>query len=88
MLLLGYVVGEAAARAANRKRGNKLAAVVALSVPVGMVLGQALLLVLLSGVSRVDLGAALALSAADLVLPAWDALVVVAAMAVAFSRVR
>jgi hypothetical protein len=88
MLLLGYVVGQTASRAANGKRGNSLAVVAALAVPVGMVLGQVLLLLLLSRGPGVDLGAALVLTAADLVLPAWDALVLVATMAVAFSRVR
>ncbi len=88
MLLLGYLVGEAVSRAANGKRGTSLAVVAALSVPLGLVLGRALLLVLLSRSPGVSPGAVLAFSAADLVLPAWSALILVAAMAVAFSRVR
>ena len=88
MLLLGYAVGEATTRAANRKRGTGLAVVAALAVPGGVVLGRALLVLLMTGGSGVDLGAALALAAVGLVVPLWNALLLLVAMAIAASRVR
>ena len=88
MLLLGYAVGESTTRAANRKRGTALAVVAALAVPIGLVLGRSLVLLLIGGRSGVDLGTALAVAAVGLVVPLWDALLLLAAMAIAASRVR
>ena len=88
MLLLGYAVGESTTRAANRKRGTALAVVAALAVPIGLVLGRSLVLLLIGGRSGVDLGTALAVAADGLVVPLWDALLLLAAMAIAASRVR
>ena len=88
MLLLGYAVGEATTRSANRKRGSGLAAVAALAVPVGLIVGQALFLVLVAGRSGIDVGSALAIAAVGLVVPLWDALLLLVAMGIAFSRVR
>jgi hypothetical protein len=87
-LALGFVVGEATSAAANRKRGTWLAAVAALAVPLGMILGQMVVLLLFAGGRPGDVAAAFFVSARGLVGGTWDLLILLAAMAVAFSRVR
>lgn len=85
---LGYLAGEATTAAARRKRGTPLAVVAALAVPLGLILGQVLVLLVLVGGARADLGAAIAIAAERLVIPLWNALLLLAAMAIAASRVR
>lgn len=87
MLGLGYVVGEATTAAANRKRGTGLAVAAALAVPLGLVLGRALLLLAASG-GRADPASALISAAVGLVVPIWDLLLLLVAMAMAANRVR
>jgi hypothetical protein len=87
MLGLGYAVGEATTAATNRKRGSGLAVVAALAVPFGLVLGRALLLLAVSG-GRADAGSAFVSAAVGLVVPFWDLLLLLVAMAMAANRVR
>ena len=87
MLGLGYLVGEATSRAANRKRGTALAVVGALAVPLGLVLGRALILTLFSG-GRVDVTTGLIAAALGLAVPLWSLLLLLVAMAIAASRIR
>jgi hypothetical protein len=84
---LGYLVGEAATAAANRKRGTGLALAAAAAVPLGMALGRAVLL-LVAGGGRVDAASALAAGATSLLAPLWSVLLLLVAMAIAYSRVR
>lgn len=87
MLGLGYLVGEATTAATNRKRGTGLAAVAALAVPLGLLLARAVLFWVAGG-GRVGLEAAVLAGAASLLGSVWGMLLLLAAMAVAFSRVR
>ncbi len=87
MLGLGYAVGEATTAATNRKRGTSLAVVAAIAVPLGLVLGRALLLLAVSG-GRLDAGSALVNAAIGLVVPLWDLLLLLVAIAMAANRVR
>jgi hypothetical protein len=84
---LGYVVGEATTAAANRKRGTGLAIAAAAAIPLGMALGRAALLMVAGG-GRVDVASALAAGAASLFTPLWSLLLLLVAMAIAYSRVR
>ncbi len=87
MLAIGYAVGEATTVAANRKRGTGLAIVAALALPAGMILGRMLVLLVFAGGGG-DVAAALLVAARGLVAIPWGILLLLAAMAIAFSRVR
>lgn len=87
LLGLGYVTGEAASRATNRKRGPRLAALAALAVPFGLLLGRAGVVVFVSG-SRMPFDAAIAAALQSLVASFIAFLAVLVAMAIAASRLR
>lgn len=88
MLGLGYAVGEATTAAATRKRGTWLAIVGALAVPIGLIVGRALVLLLFAGGTGADIGSALLVGALSLAGSLWSILLVLAAMAIAASRIR
>ncbi len=87
MLGLGYAVGEATTAAANRKRGTGLAIVGAVAVPLGLVIGRAVILLTLGG-GRMEPPAALVAATLGLFVPIWSLLLLGLAMAIAFIRIR
>ena len=84
MALLGYLVGEAASRAARRRRSRTLGWATVLALPLGLVLGQAAFFMLVGGAP-----AAFAVPAAIamLVTPIWSLLLLALAAWVAYQRV-
>ncbi len=81
---LGYVVGEAVSVGVRRKQGNALGVIAAASVLVGLIIVRAGLL-MLAGAPPV---LAFSAGAASLAAPIWNALGVLLAAGIAYSRAR
>jgi hypothetical protein len=80
----GYVVGEAVSVAARRKQGNPLGVIAAVSVFVGLIVVRAGLLMLAGAPTLLAFSA----GAASLAAPLWNALGVLLAAGLAYSRAR
>jgi hypothetical protein len=81
---LGYVVGEAVSVAVRRKQGNALGIIAAVSAVVGLIVVRAAFLMLAGAPPLI----ALSTGAASIAAPLWNALGVLLAAGVAYSRAR
>lgn len=81
---LGYVIGEAVSAAVSRKQGNAIGIIAAASVFIGLIVARAALLMLGGAPPVVALSAA----TASIAVPLWNALGVLLAAGIAYSRAR
>jgi hypothetical protein len=80
----GYIVGEAVSAAVRRKQGNALGVIAAVSVFVGLIATRTALFML----SGAPLSLAIMAGASSIAAPLWNALGVLLAAGIAYSRAR
>jgi hypothetical protein len=84
MVGVGYVVGDAVTRLANRKRGTVVGVIAGVSVPIGLILGQAGIYIAGGAFPLLAITVAIATNLVSI----WSLFGMVVAAVVAYMRVR